>query len=127
VFRLLIAASASWDNHAAIGRALENWWEANGRRFGTMVIGDTPMGGEPMAMQVWGQVGLPVEMHHADRVSMEARDRGMIASGIDVAMVFIVDESPGATRVRDLAIAAGIPVIEYHVTHHKPKRPWDSQ
>lgn len=126
--RVIVAASSSWSNHAAIERELLNWWQANGNLAVYFQVGDAPIGGEPMAIStIEKQMVMPVQVWHADRITPAQRDRAMVAAGADVAFVFIENESIGATRVRDLCVAAGIPTIEMTRNTHAPRRPWEDQ
>jgi hypothetical protein len=125
--RVIIAGSSTWNNHAALEREFFNWWHANGMIPVYVQIGDCPIGAEPMAMQTLREFGLPINVWNADTISPEQRDRAMVASGADIAFIFLDEDSAGASRVRDLCIGAGIPTIVSTRKVYRPHRRYEDQ
>jgi hypothetical protein len=125
--RVIIAASSTWNNHAAIEREIFNWWQANGMIPVYVQIGDCPVGGEPMVLKTLTEFGLPYQVWNADTISPAQRDRAMVAAGADIAFIFIDEESTGATRVMDLCIGAGIPTIVSTRKVYRAHRRYDDQ
>ena len=138
VTRVLVSGSRTWRDKEAVWRKLDEVFAGCTERSPTgarmvLVHGMCGEGADNWA-DLWGrtQPDVIVERHPAEwkkfgrKVAGMIRNKEMIDSGIDVALFFIHDDSPGATGCLKLAkprwpIKPRVPVIK---TMRK-YGPWD--
>lgn len=120
--RVLVSGSRTWADKASVWLRLQQELDHCVEPSPTgalmeLVHGHCPSGADQLADR-WGrtQPNVIVERHPADwpgfptRAGM-IRNRVMIESGIDVALFFIHDDSPGATGCLRMARKAKVPSI----------------
>lgn len=118
VHRVLVTGSRNWEDHTVVWDKLD--WEANRAwQSGLSIVvvhGACKTGGDHWAQQ-WVEsrkmTGWPVdsEPHPADfnalgRKAGPLRNRHMVSLGADIVLVFILDESKGASDCLKAARAA---------------------
>jgi hypothetical protein len=114
-YRVLVTGSRDWDDADAIREALEAI-EGNVEPGDTLtLIHGTAQGADSLAAAAARRLGWTIEPHPADwrRLGRRAgfvRNAEMVASGADVCLAFIKNNSRGATMCAELARQAGIPV-----------------
>ena len=124
--RLMITGSRTWDDPQAIERALSWWLSSAGTGNHVLVSGACAKGADRMAEQAWGQWAaeaakvpdpsytLTIERHPADwqlhgRGAGAIRNRQMVQSGIDYALAFWMDGSPGTRHALSEIVRARVP------------------
>ncbi|WP_159803306.1 SLOG family protein [Arthrobacter zhaoguopingii] len=64
--RLLITASRTWHDRAAVKEALRDWWNSTDRNPGAILVsGACPKGADRICKGIWERNGLTVECHPA--------------------------------------------------------------
>jgi Bifunctional DNA primase/polymerase, N-terminal/YspA, cpYpsA-related SLOG family len=124
-FRALVTGSRAWADAAAVAAALEVLRGAHGDQL-TVVHGGCPRGADAIADAWCRRAGVraerwPAEWAAGRRAGM-ARNAAMVATGPDLCLAFIRDNSPGATHCADLAEKAGIPVQRHTAATPKTER-----
>lgn len=128
--RILITGSRDWTEPKVI---LDAIIEALTTQFGTdhVIIHGGAIGADSMADAAARALNIPVEVHparwaeHQPNCSAECRaerrckraghvrNSEMVASGADICLAFIKDESPGTTGCASIAERSGIYVKRY--------------
>jgi hypothetical protein len=115
--RILVTGSRTWTHTTTIRRHLTHARQAYP---GAVLIHGNARGADRIAAGIWRHWQLPVEPHPADwthhgRAAGYHRNRAMVATGADLCLAFIRNNSPGATMCADLAETAGTRTIRIRI------------
>jgi hypothetical protein len=124
--RLLVTGSRTWSDEQMIRQVLctaLSQWDSN--EIVVLISGACPTGADAICEKIWSEGERPVERHPAEwkKFGKRAgfiRNRDMVASGADLCLAFIKDESKGATMTANLAEDSGIATWRYELW--QPKR-----
>lgn len=116
--RILVTGSRDWDDWETLSQAIIDAWRSAGCPPWVTVIQGGARGADFMAEQLARKVCWKVETYPANwngfgRGAGMIRNREMIATGADVCLAFIRNQSRGATHCANEAEKAGIPVRRY--------------
>ena len=115
--RVLVSGSRHWHDWVVVHRELYRILEETDPRDLTIVHGACPTGADLHADK-WASgmsfMGVKTEIYPAaweqyGRAAGPIRNQRMVDTGLDRALVFIRDESKGASGAAKKAIAAGVP------------------
>lgn len=116
-YRILITGSRTWDNTAAIAKAMgDTILQAGASQEETVIVhGACPKGADAIAAEIATGWGANIEAHPADwnahgKAAGFIRNSEMVNLGADICLAFIKDNSRGASHTLDQANRAGIPV-----------------
>lgn len=114
-YRLLVTGSRTWRDEAVVRRTLQGIYDRIDGPEGILIHG-TAMGLDSLASTIWMELGGAVEPHPADwdrwgKRAGYVRNAEMVATGADVCLAFIRNNSRGATMCAKLADKAGIPTL----------------
>lgn len=125
--RVLVTGSRDWTEVSVIEAELMRAWKAHGcPPDAILVSGNCPTGADHMAEQIWGTMGLTVELHPANwtkfgKAAGPLRNREMVALGADVCLAFIKNHSRGASHCLSLAEEDNIPCVVWQCYEHGSK------
>jgi len=113
--RILVTGSRDWTDEERIRRILQGLPPGWSRV--TLVSGNCPTGADWFCEQIALEMCWVLELHPADwnqfgKRAGFIRNAEMVASGADVCIAFIRNNSKGATMTLELARKAGIRCIE---------------
>lgn len=117
-FRILVTASRTWKDRAAIEKALKQIQEENPDTSIVLMHGACRVGGDPIADEIASELGFRLERYPANwdaygNQAAHLRNYAMVKRGADVCLAFIKNGSPGATKCAALAEKEGIPTYRY--------------
>jgi hypothetical protein len=114
--RVLITGSREWKDITVI-----RWALVQHAPIGATLVHGYARGADTAAAEFWQQFGpvesypcLPADWDRYGRRAGMVRNQLMVDLGAAVCLAFIRDKSPGASACRDMALAAGIPVVPFY-------------
>jgi hypothetical protein len=125
--RILVTASRDWSDiltiHAALGHEYAEWVLHRPQDIEFVVVQGGARGGDTIADQ-WAQEKSQIdprirsETHLADwdrygNAAGHVRNQEMVDTGIDKALAFPLDKSPGTRGCMRIAKRAGVPVKQF--------------
>lgn len=113
--RILVVGSASWEIPQTVWLAISNWQQRHGVTDLTVATTGCPTGAEAAVRQHPG-----AHMIHHEVI----RDEDIARAGFNAALFFIRDESEGASRLLDEALAGRVPVTVYREESTVDISPW---
>lgn len=118
---ILVSGSRDWHDETVIYGALDEictLWGVTSANDVLVVHGACPTGADHIA-DMWAKYrGVRTETYPADwqqygKRAGYLRNKDMVDRGADVALVFNKNNSKGTSMLRDLAVNAGINIVEY--------------